>query len=284
MPSGTDRRTIFLSSAALLCFAANSILCRLAVAYDRIDAATFTTLRVAGAAILLCLIVLHQKGTFPRLGKTNPWSVAALFCYQIFFSFGYLQLNAGSGALILVGASHLTMFVAGFWAGERFTTAQWTGLTIALFGFLYFLLPVATAPEAIGAIYMCLSGVGFGIFSLLARGNEDAVEANATTFVICLLPTLAINLARFEEFQSTSEGVLLAVASGAFATGVGYILWYLALRTLPALRAATLQLAMPLLVALIGVAVLSEPLTVRLLICLMLVLGGTALVLSRVSR
>ena len=284
MIGGIDSRTIVLSSLALLCFAANSILCRLAVAFDRIDAASFTTLRIAGAAALLTIVVLFQKRQIPRLSQTNPWSVAALFCYQIFFSFAYLRLNAASGALIVVTASHLTMFIAGFAMEERFSKWQWTGLAFAVLGFLYFLLPGATAPDIIGAILMCLSGIGFGVFSLLARGNTDAVEVNAATLIVCFLPALAINLVQHEELKMSLDGLLLAIASGALATGIGYILWYIALRQLPAARAATLQLAMPILVALMGVSILAEPLTTRLLICTVLVLGGTALVLGHTRR
>jgi len=278
---GTSLRTIVLSSTAMLCFAANSLLCRLALAPMHIDAATFTTLRVASAAAMLSLIVLLQRRKLPRLARANPLSAAALFGYLIFFSFAYLRLDAGTGALILIGAVQLSMFGVAFYEGERFTAWQWTGLAMAIVGFLYLVLPGASAPDGLGAVFMAISGVAWGCFSLLARGVHDPVEANASTMVACLLPTLAINLFGPHEFAATVGGVLLAIASGAFATGLGYIIWYLALRDLPAARAATVQLSMPALVALGGAGILAEPLTMRMLTASALLLGGIALVLGR---
>jgi len=277
----TSVRTIALTSAAMLCFAANSILCRLALAPRHIDAATFTTLRVLSAAAMLGLIVFVQRRKLPRLTRANPWSAAALFGYLIFFSFAYLRLEAGTGALILIGAIELSMFSVAFYEGERFTAWQWIGLAMAIGGFLYLVLPGASAPDALGAAFMAISGVAWGCFSLLARGVHDPVEANASTMIACLLPTLAINFLGPHEFAATATGVLLAIASGAFATGLGYIIWYLALRSLPAARAATVQLSMPALVTLGGAGLLAEPLTMRLLIASAMLLGGIALVLGR---
>ena len=190
----------------MLCFAANSLLCRLALAPRHIDAATFTTLRVASAAAMLSLIVLLQRRKLPRLARANPLSAAALFGYLIFFSFAYLRLDAGTGALILIGAVQLSMFGVAFYEGERFTAWQWTGLAMAIVGFLYLFLPGASAPDGLGAVFMAISGVAWGCFSLLARGVHDPVEANASTMVACLLPTLAINLlARTNSQQRWAE-------------------------------------------------------------------------------
>ena len=269
----------------MVCFAANSILCRLALAPGLLDAATFTTLRVLSAAAMLSLVVWLQRRQLPRLAQASPLSIAALFGYLVSFSFAYMRLDAGSGALILIGAVQLSMFSIAFYEGERFTAVQWSGLGMALFGFVYLVLPGVSAPDPFGAILMAISGVAWGSFSLLARGTDHPVEVNASNLLCCLLPAILVNLSVAHEFKATAIGFMLAILSGAIATGFGYIVWYLALRQLPAARAATVQLSMPALVALGGTAFLSEPLTMRLLIASAAMLSGIALVLGqRVER
>jgi drug/metabolite transporter (DMT)-like permease len=272
-------RAIVLTAVAMVCFAANSIVCRLALAPALIDAATFTTVRVISAAAILSLVIALQRRRLPRMTRVNPFSATALFGYLVFFSFAYTRLDAGSGALILIGAVEFTMFTAAFREGERFAVSQWVGLAIAVIGFVYLVLPGANAPDALGAILMTMSGVSWGFFSLLARGAHDPVEANAGNFLCCLVPALIVNLSGINQIEATGTGLALAAASGAIATGLGYLAWYLALRDLPAAHAATVQLSMPALVALGGIVFLSEPLTVRLLAASVAMLGGVALVL-----
>jgi drug/metabolite transporter (DMT)-like permease len=273
--------TIVLAGTAMLCFAANSILCRLALAPKLIDAATFTTLRVLSAATMLTLIVWLQYRRLPRLSCANWLSVMALFGYLVFFSFAYLRLEAGTGALILIGAVQLTMFSIAFWEGERFTSAQWIGLSLALLAFIYLLLPGASAPAPSAAVLMMISGVAWGWFSLLARGAKHPLEVNASNLLCCLLPIVLVNSFTGHDLDATTAGVFLATASGAIATGLGYVVWYLALRGLPAAGAATVQLSMPAVVALGGTAFLSEPLSLRLVVASAALLGGIALVLKR---
>jgi len=277
----TSLRTVAMAATAMLCFAANSILCRLAVASGQIDPGTFTTTRVLSAAVMLSLMVWFERGSFPSLAPTNPFSVVALFTYLVFFSFAYMRLDAGSGALIVIGATQLSMFGVAFREGERFKPVQWTGLLLALFGFIFLVLPGATAPDPFGALLMAIAGAAFGGFSLLARGAGHPVEANANVLLYCLLPAVVVNLFGVHEFKITPSGLALATASGAIATGFGYVAWYLALRELPAARAATAQLSMPALVALGGITFLSEPLTGRLLIASVAILIGIALVLGQ---
>ena len=236
---GISLPTLMLTAAAMLCFSANSLLCRLALAPRLVDAATFTTLRVSSAAAMLCLVVWVQRRRFPGRDRANPLSIASLFAYFIFFSFAYLRLDAGSGALILVGAVQLTMFSVAFWEGERFSLSQWFGLAVALLGFVYLVLPGASAPDPLGAVLMGISGIAWGCFSLLARGTSDPVETNAANMIGCLLPALAVSLLAAPHAEATLTGVLIAFVSGGIATGLGYILWYLALRGLPASQAAT---------------------------------------------
>jgi drug/metabolite transporter (DMT)-like permease len=275
-------RSLLLATAAILCFAANSILCRMALAPGLVDAATFTTLRVMSAAMMLCLVVWLQRRRFPRRHRANPLSIISLFAYFTCFSFAYLRLNAGLGALILIGAVQLTMFSVGFWEGERFAVSQWIGLAVALLGFLYLVLPGASAPDPFGAVLMVISGISWGCFCLLARGANDPAETSASNLVGCLLPAVIVSLFATPDFAATTTGVLVAIASGSIATGLGYFVWYLALQGLPATHAAIVQLSMPALVALGGMVFLFEPITMRVLAASALLLGGIGIVLRRV--
>jgi drug/metabolite transporter (DMT)-like permease len=181
-------RTVGLAATAMLCFAANSILCRLALAPKLIDAATFTTLRVLSAATMLTLIIWLQHRRLPRLRSANPLSVVALFGYLVFFSFAYLRLDAGTGALILIGAVQLSMFSIAFWEGERFTSAQWLGLGLALFGFGYLLLPGASAPAPWAAGLMMISGAAWGCFRCWRAAPSSQWRLMPATYSVACFP------------------------------------------------------------------------------------------------
>ncbi|MGD9921536.1 MAG: DMT family transporter [Pseudorhodoplanes sp.] len=277
-------RTILLTAIAMLCFAANSLLCRLALAPDLIDPASFSSVRVASACAMLIVAVWIKIRRLPRLRNAKLRSIAALFGYLVFFSFAYVRLDAGSGALILFGAVQLTMFGIALREGEPFPSLAWLGLAIAVAGLVWLLLPGASAPDPLGAVLMALSGMCWGLFSLLARGSGDPVENNATNFLGCLIPALLLNLAFAGEMHASPHGLALAIASGAVASGLGYVIWYLALEKLPATRAATVQLSVPAIAAIGGVIFLSEPVTVRLLVASAAMLGGIAIVLAQRSR
>lgn len=268
----------------MLCFAANSLLCRLALAPSLIDPATFTSARVVSAAAMLSLVVWLRRRHLPKLAEANVRSVTALFGYLIFFSFAYTRLAAGTGALILFTAVQLTMFGVALREGERFSPMGWTGLAIAVVGLVYLVLPGVSAPDPVGAILMTISGVAWGAFSLLARGVDHPVEANAANFLCCLPLAVAVNLYGLADFHGAPVGLGLAMASGAVASGLGYVIWYLALRGLPAARAATVQLSVPAIAAFGGALFLSEPVTLRLLIASAAVLGGIAVVLAQRAR
>src|SRR5215218_5454630 len=179
---------MLLTAAAMLCFAANSIVCRMALARELIDAATFTTLRVLSAAAMLGGALYLSRRRTPRLDQVSLRPAMALLGYLIFFSFAYVRLGAGSGALVLIGAVQVTMFAIAFIEGERFRLLQWAGLGLALLGFIYLILPGVSAPDPLGAILMVLSGISWGCFSLFARGAPDPVAANVSNFLVCLLP------------------------------------------------------------------------------------------------
>ena len=181
-------QAILLTAVAMLCFAANSIVCRLALAPGHIDAATFTTLRVISAGAMLGVAVLLSRRQLPWLTQVNLPSAMALLGYLIFFSFAYVRLDAGSGALVLIGAVQITMFGIALFEGERFRPLQWSGLGSALLGFIYLILPGVSAPDPFGTVLMALSGISWGCFSLLARGAPDPIAANASNFLCACFP------------------------------------------------------------------------------------------------
>lgn len=264
----------------MLAFAANSLLCRLALGEGLIDAATFTSVRVICGAITLSLIVLLRRR--PRGRDAATWrSCVMLFIYMAFFSFAYLSLSAGTGALILFGAVQLTMFVFALRQGEHFPLLSWAGLTLAVLGLVYLVLPGVTAPDPLGAFLMAIAGVAWGFYSLLGRGAGDPLESTARNFVYAVPLVLIVQLIFVGEFGPTAHGLALAVASGAITSGCGYVIWYAALPDLTATRAATVQLSVPVIAALGGVAMLSEPLTPRLMLASAATLGGVAIVLAQ---
>ncbi len=264
----------------MLAFAANSLLCRLALGQELIDAASFTTVRVISGAVVLILIVLPRWRARGR--ASADWrSAAMLFTYMAFFSFAYLSLSAGTGALILFGAVQLTMFVAALRGGEQFPLLSWTGLTLAGLGLVYLVLPGLTAPDPMGAALMAIAGIAWGFYSLLGRNAADPLQATANNFIYSVPLVIIVSVLFMGEFHSSSWGLALAAASGAIASGLGYVIWYAALRGLAATRAATVQLSVPAIAAFGGVVLLSEQITLRLLLASAATLGGVGIVLAQ---
>lgn len=277
-------QTVVCAVSALLCFAANSLLCRLALAPKLIDPASFTLVRVLSAAAVLTACVAVQRQRLPRLRRANPRSVAALFGYLVFFSFAYTRLGASTGALVLIAGVQVTMFCIALYEGEVVTWLSWLGLGVACAGLFYLLVPGATAPDPLGAAMMALSGAAWGLFTLFARKLGDPVEANATTLLWCAVLAAVVSLVFLGDTTGTAAGLGLAIASGAVATGLGYIVWYLAVRRLTVGQAAAVQLSLPAVTALGGVGLLAEPLTARLVIATAAMLAGIALVLTQQRR
>jgi drug/metabolite transporter (DMT)-like permease len=273
-------KTLALTSLAMLAFAANSILCRLALQQPLIDAASFGAIRLASGALMLALIVRWRQ---PRREpvKADWLAAATLFLYVACFSFAYLTLSAGTGALTLFGAVQITMFVVGLRVGERFSPLSWFGVALAAAGLVYLVSPGLSAPAPEGAALMALAGVAWGIYSLRGRGVADPLRSTAGNFVRAVPFALAVSIAFLADFHAAPAGVALAVISGAVTSGIGYAIWYAALRGLNATRAATVQLSVPVIAALGGVLLLSEPITFRLLASSAATLGGIALVLSQ---
>jgi drug/metabolite transporter (DMT)-like permease len=275
-------QTALLTAVAMIAFAANSILCRLALGAGSIDAASFASLRtMAGAATLA--VILSLRGEIRLVAKIDWRAAAMLFAYMVFFAFAYLSLSAATGALVLFGAVQLTMFVTALRAGETFSQLSWIGLALAVAGLVYLVSPGLTAPDPVGALLMAVAGVAWGLYSLLGRAAGNPLVATGGAFIGALPAVLAVSLvSSFTNGMSIMDrGAMLAVASGAIASGLGYVIWYAALRGLTATRAATVQLSVPAIAAFGGVLFLGEDITLRLLIASAATLGGVAIVLSQ---
>jgi len=269
--------TLFLTGLAMIAFAANSLLCRLALADGAIDAAGFTGIRLAAGALTLAALVLPRRRQARFAIRPRP--AAFLFLYAAAFSFAYLQLEAGTGALLLFGAVQLTMITAGLRAGERLSPLSWLGLLLSFGGLAYLVSPGLAAPPVGSAALMAGAGIAWGLYSLSGRGTADPLQATAENFVGAAVLGVLLCLTFAADLHLSPRGVLLAVASGAVASGLGYVIWFRALRGLTASSAASVQLSVPVIAAGGGVLMLGEPLTLRLLLAAVLVLGGIALVL-----
>jgi drug/metabolite transporter (DMT)-like permease len=273
-------RTAALTVAALLGFAANSLLCRMALGPRRVDAATFTSIRIVSGALMLLLLVRAAgaaRERAPVMGVGSWTSAAALFGYAAAFSFAYLRIGAGVGALLLFGAVQATMLAWALREGQRLRWNEAAGLLAALAGLVALVRPGMSAPDPAGALLMIGAGVAWGAYSLRGRGTARPLATTASNFTRAVPMALALSLAGLGVAHLSLRGSLLAVASGALSSGVGYSLWYAALRGLTATQASVVQLSVPVLAAAGGVAMLGEALTPRLLACGMAILGGVAL-------
>jgi drug/metabolite transporter (DMT)-like permease len=276
-------RTAVLTAGALVAFAGNSLLCRMALGPSTIDAASFSTIRLLAGAFCLGLIAASTRRAGPRL--QGSWmSAVVLFLYAIPFSYAYGLLTAGTGALILFGTVQVSMMVIALTHGERPHVRQWLGLLIAIAGLVYLLLPGLTAPSPLGATLMAMSGVAWAIYTIRGRGAVDPLAQNAGNFVRSIPLTLAVSLAAVSVQHVEMNGAILAVVSGAVTSGLGYVVWYAALRGLTAPRAALVQLLVPVIAVAGGMIVLREPLTLRLVLSAVIMIGGIALALTGTER
>lgn len=271
-------RTAVLTAVAMLAFAGNSVLCRMALGQELIDAASFTTIRILAGAITLALILLARRR--PAVTAPNWPGVLALFGYMVFFSFAYRSLTAATGALLLFGTVQMTMLATALRNGERFSLLAWAGLFAAFSGLVYLLAPGVAAPDPLGAALMALAGVAWGVYSLIGQRSDSALLATSTNFVYCVPIALGLSIAFASSMDVSAQGAILAVASGALASGVGYAIWYAALSGLTAGSAATVQLSVPVIAAIAGVVLLSEPLSLRLVVASALTIGGIWLALA----
>ncbi|MBU1188580.1 MAG: DMT family transporter [Gammaproteobacteria bacterium] len=284
---------LLLTTVAMLAFAANSILARLALTATAIDAVSFSVIRLLAGAVMLLLVLLMQQRqavvnaliTTCSLRTSNAiaieWLAASALCLYAFgFSLAYRQLTAASGALLLFAAVQISMLSIAWWRGERLSARQWTGFALASTGVVYLLLPGIKAPPLVAAVLMLVAGVGWGVYTLLARQLGEPVQATTINFVraaMLALLVLVVSLV-WQRPQLDGQGMLLAMLSGAVTSGLGYVIWYAAVGRISTSTAAVAQLSVPLITALAGVWLLQEALTTRLLVSGLVILLGIALV------
>lgn len=278
--SGASAGTFALILLALLAFASNSLLTRLALGSNRIDAATFTAVRLVSGALMLAVLVQARKSNRGSLPGAGVIGALALVAYAAPFSFAYLRIGAAVGALVLFGVVQLTMIAYGLYCGERLSLPAWIGLVLAVVGLLALTLPSVSRPDPLGVGLMATAGVAWGVYSLAGRTAADPVAANARSFMFASVPAVALAVVLRDGAVVSTGGIVLATLSGAVTSGLGYAVWYRALPRLSVMQAAVAQLSVPVIAALGAVAFLEERLTARLLFCGIAVLGGVGIVLN----
>ena len=277
--------TAVITILSLTAFALNSIVCRVALGSHLIDASSFTAIRLLSAAAVLTLAMLvFRKGNL--LGGGSWISAVFISVYAITFSYAYSMISTGTGALILFGSVQVTMIAVGIRSGERLHVFDWFGLLAALIGLLYLVSPGLMAPSVKAAALMAVAGAAWGFYSLRGAYEVDPISGTAGNLIRAVPFALVFGVLLPSSSTTSVRGALLAIFSGAISTGVGYIIWYAALKGLTATRAAMVQLAVPLLAAIGGIILLAEKLSLRLVISALMILGGVglAIVLRKQNR
>ena len=263
-----------LTTLALIAFAGNSVLCRLALKDGSIDAASFSTVRLLSGAIALSVILYATNRGRPPASYGSWMSATMLFLYAVSFSFAYISLDTGIGALILFGMVQATMVAGALWAGDRPTVAEWVGWLLAVAGFAYLVSPGLTAPSPVGSVLMGIAGISWGIYSLRGRKEPYALSGTTYNFVRSVPLVIVVSALSLKEMHLSTNGIMLAILSGAITSGVGYAIWYTALRSISSMQAAMVQLSVPVLAAAGGVLFLAESVSLRLVLSGLLILGG----------
>lgn len=278
MVNGVPVKIILCTCLALLAFAGNSILCRLALGNNVIDAASFTVIRLLSGIIVLLVIFYLTRNNRESTSKGSWAASSMLFLYAITFSFAYISLETGIGALILFGSVQITMILASLISGNRLHYTEWIGVVIAFSGFVYLVLPGLTTPSLMGFILMTVAGIAWGIYTLLGRGSNNPFSDTAHNF-LRTLPFVAVLIAiTFQDSNLSQEGILLAALSGGIASGIGYTVWYIALGGISISQAAVVQLLVPVIAAVGGVLFVNELISLRLVLSSVMVLGGILIV------
>ncbi len=271
------KRAYFLAFLAMMAFAGNSLLCRLALKHAVIDAASFTTIRIMSGALVLGLLVRLRGGGYGTAG--NWWSALALFVYAAGFSFAYIHLPTALGALLLFGAVQATMLGYGLWHGERLSRKQTVAIICSFGGFVGLLSPQFTAPPLPSALLMIVAGMAWGVYSLHGKHTGDPLMATAGNFLRASAFAAVLSLVLWVGLLPDKMGIVYAMVSGATASGLGYAIWYKALSGLPATHAATMQLSVPVFAALGGVIFLGEAITLHFFLTSTVILGGIAVMI-----
>ena len=279
MMQSTLTKTIFLSVVALIAFAGNSVLCRLALSDNAIDPAAFTIIRlVSGVFTLLPLLLLSQRKVVYE--KSGSWlSAFMLFAYALLFSYAYVSIDTATGALILFGAVQITLVFVSFLKGSRLSLAELSGVALALSGFVYLVLPELQKPSLGGFIMMSIAGIAWAMYTVGGQGSSNALRDTTFNFLRTIPLVIVLLVVTLSSFSLTPYGVGLAIASGAITSGLGYAIWYAALPNLTTTQAAVIQLFVPVIAAFGGSVFANEAITLRLTIAAGLVLGGIMLVI-----
>lgn len=272
-------KTVIFTALALIAFAANSILCRYALDYDAIDAASFTSLRLLSGAIMLALIISLNRQPKHTRTKGSWLSGFTLFIYACAFSYAYEQLGAAMGALILFGAVQTTMILHAIRSRQQLHISEWAGVSLAFCGFVYLILPGVTAPPLSGFILMAISGIAWAKYTLKGQQSTQALMDTAYNFIKTLPFIALLTLFSYQDASITSQGIVLAILSGAGASALGYIIWYRALSGLSTTQAAVVQSLVPVITAIGSAFLLSEAITMRLTLASVFILGGILLVI-----
>lgn len=275
--SSTAKIFVF-TGMALIAFAANSVLCRLALGEEAIDAMSFTVIRLlSGAIVLLTIISISQNNTSsPAKGS---WSASLLlFLYAITFSFAYITLDTGTGALILFGSVQITMILLSLYSGARLHITEWAGMAVAFAGFVYLTLPGVTAPSTFGFLLMTIAGIAWGGYTLVGRNSKNPLMDTAYNFIRTIPLVIILGMIGIKTAHLSFEGILYASLSGGIASGIGYTIWYIALGGLSTTQAAVVQLLVPVIAALGGILFVSESVSLRLTVAATIILGGILIV------
>ena len=272
----TPLRIFTLTALAMTAFAANSVLARLALTGADIGPWNFTAIRFISGALCLALIIGPRKTL-----RQGSWKAAfALLLYGVLFSYAYILLSAGTGALILFTSVQITMIGGGLLTRERLRGVQWLGLALAMGGLVYLMLPKIAPPSPLGAVMMSLAGLGWGLYSLMGRGQGNPTALTAGNFlraaIMCGIITIPLLLS-FPETNPVPKGIILALLSGVITSGLGYVIWYMALKHLTATRAGIAQLTVPFIAAIGGMLFIAEPFTMRFFFAMCMTLTGVAL-------
>jgi len=272
-------RIVFYTSLALIAFASNSILCRLALGANTIDAASFTAIRLLSGVVVLAIILsLSPSNGSPK--ALGSWRASVmLFLYAITFSYAYLLLDTGTGALILFASVQITMILVDLISGNRPRPMEWLGMIVAFLGFVYLISPGVSAPSPIGLLLMVIAGISWGFYTLAGRGSSRPLADTTFNFIRTLPLVAALLLVSFPYTALSTTGIWLAVLSGGIASGIGYSIWYMALGGLSATQAAVVQLIVPVIAAVGGVLFAAEPLHFKLVLASATRLGGVLMVI-----
>ena len=272
-------KTVLLTSVALLAFAGNSVLCRLALGDELIDAAGFTSLRLLSGSLMLVVLVLIKTKGAPNFSlfknSFRQFFVASmLFLYALCFSLAYLQLDTGSGALILFGFVQITLLFSSWYFEKSPKLQEVLGMILAFSGLIYWLIPAWGTPTLFGFLLMAIAGVAWGLYTFFGRMAKQPLFETSMNFIYCLPLVALLNLLVFQPQFWSLKGVVYAFISGTITSGIGYAVWYAVLPKLTSMNAAVLQLLVPVVAAFGGWLVVSETISSRWIVSAVMVLGG----------